>query len=61
MKIFDNFSLFPGLIPTKSKYEITAAGTLKGVPIALCGVQCIDSTTKAIINLGLISSYNIQV
>ena len=45
IKLFDNFSLFSGFIPNKSKRGI---GALKGVSKALGGMKYIDRTTEAI-------------
>ena len=42
MKVFDIFSLFSGLKPNKSKFEVAGIGALKGVKLALCGNKCID-------------------
>ena len=38
MNIFDTFSTFSGLKPSKSKCEIAGIGALKGVQVALCGM-----------------------
>ena len=40
------FSLVSGLKPNEAKCEITGIGVLKGVSLALCGMDCIDLTTK---------------
>ena len=58
IKIFDTFSMFSGLKPNKSKCEIAGIGALKGVQVALCGMECIDLTNKAIKILGVCYSYN---
>ena len=42
MKTFDIFSAFPGLKPNKSKCEIVGLGALRGVKLALCGMECTD-------------------
>ena len=39
---FHIFSSFFGLRPNLSKCEIAGIGVLKGVKVALCGVQCVD-------------------
>ena len=36
------FSRFSGLRPTLSKCEIAGIGVLKGVKVAVCGIQCVD-------------------
>ena len=41
MKTLDIFSTFSGLKP-KSKCEIAGLVALKGVKLALCGMECID-------------------
>ena len=42
MKTFDIFSTFCGLNPNRSKCKIAGLGALKGVKLALSGVECID-------------------
>ena len=42
MKTVDIFSIFSGLKPNKSKCEVAGLGALKGVKIALCGIECTD-------------------
>ena len=42
MKTVDIFSIFSGLKPNKSKCEVAGLGALKGVKIALCGMECTD-------------------
>ena len=56
--VFRNFSLFSGLKPNKSKCEIEGIGVLKGVQVALCGMQCIDLNESTIKILGIHYSYN---
>ena len=46
--VFRNFSLFSGLKPNKSKCEIAGIGVLKGVQVALCGMQCINLNENTI-------------
>ena len=46
MKAFDRFSLFSGLRPSKSKCEVAVIEALKGISLALCGMNCIDWTNK---------------
>ena len=52
------FSLISGLKPNEAKCEIVGIGVLKGVPLALCGMDCIDLTKKTIKVLGIHFSYN---
>ena len=55
---FHKFSLVSGLKPNEAKCEIAGIGVLKGVPLALCGMDCIDLTKKTIKVLGIHFSYN---
>ena len=48
MKSFHKFSLANGLKPNEAKCEIAYPGVLKGVSLALCGMDCIDLTKKTI-------------
>ena len=61
IKVFEQFSLFSGLKPNKSKCEVAGIGALKGVSVALCGMEFIDLTTKTIKILGIHFSYNNNV
>ena len=61
IKVFEQFSLFSGLKPNKSKCEVAGIGALKGVSVALCRMECIDLTTKTIKILGIHFSYNNNV
>ena len=54
LKTFNKFSKFSGLKPNKNKCEIAGIGGLKGVNVALCGMECIDLTTNAIKILGVL-------
>ena len=58
MKIFHFSSTFSGLKPNKSKCEISGLGALKGVKLALCGMECIDLMFNAIKILGVYYSYD---
>ena len=52
MKVFNRFSLFPGLKPNQSKCEISdTMALLKGVSPAPCGLECIDLTNKPLKSL----------
>ena len=48
MKAFHKFSLVFGLKPNEAKCEIAGIEVLKGVSLALCGMDCIDLTKKPI-------------
>ena len=58
---FKNFSLFSGLKPNLDKCEVAGIGLLKGVKMAVCGMNCIDLTKETIKILGVHFSYNSQV
>ena len=55
---FHIFSSFPGLKPNLSKCEIAGIGVLKGVKVAVCGIQCVDLVLDTIKILGTHFSYN---
>ena len=61
VKAFTLFSSFSGLKPTLSKCEIWGLGPLKGVEMAVCGMQSVDLTRDAIKILGIYFSYNINL
>ena len=61
MNIFDTFSIYTGLKPNKSKCEIAGIGVLKGVPVELCGMKCIDLTKNSVKILGIHFSYNKKI
>ena len=61
VKSFTSFSSFSGLKPNFSKCEICGLGPLKGVEIAVCGMQTVDLTKDAIKILGIYFSYNINL
>ena len=42
IEVFDKFSKVSVLKPKTSKCEIAGIGDLKGVNVALCGMQCIN-------------------
>ena len=56
MNALDKFSLASGSKPNEAKCEIAGIGILKGVLLALCGMDCIDLTKKTI--LGIYFSYD---
>ena len=58
MKTFKLFSKFSGLKPNILKCEVAGIDSLKGVKIAVCDIECINLTTKAIKILGVHFSYN---
>ena len=41
MNVFDSFSIYSGLKPSKPKCDIAGIGILKGVSMELCGMECI--------------------
>ena len=49
---FHIFSRFSGLRTNLSKCEIASIGVLKGVKVAVCGIQCVDLVLDAIKILG---------
>ena len=55
---FNEFSIFSGLKPNLSKCEIAGIGALKGVKVALCGMQCINLKEETLKILGIHFSYN---
>ena len=55
---FHKFSLVSGLKPNEAKCEIAGIGVLKGVSLALCGMDYIDLTKKTTKVLGIHFSYN---
>ena len=61
MNIFDIFSTFSGLKPSKSKCEIVRIGALKGVQVALCGMRCIDLVSDIVKILGIYYSYKDKI
>ena len=61
VKIFTLFPFFSGLKPIFSKCEICGLGPLKGVEMAVCGMQTVDLTKDAIKILGICFSYNINL
>ena len=61
VKTFTLFSFFSDLKPNISKCEICGLGPLKGVEMAVCGMQSVDLTRDAIKILGVYFSYNINL
>ena len=55
------FSFFSGLKPNISKCEICGLGPLKGLEIAVCGMQSVDLTRDAIKILSIYFSYTINL
>ena len=55
---FHIFSCFSGLRPNLSKGEIAGIGVLKGVKVAVCGIQCEDLVLDTIKILGTHFSYD---
>ena len=58
MKTFDIFSIFSGFKTNKSKCEIAGSIALKGLKLALCGMECIDLMFNAIEILGAYYLYD---
>ena len=58
MKTFDIFSTFSGLKPNESKCKIAGLGALKGVTLALCGMECMDLMFNANKILGVYYLYD---
>ena len=58
IQIFEHFSIFSGLKPNKSRYEIADIGVLKEVQMTLCCVECVNLKTNAIKTQGIHFSYN---
>ena len=58
MNAFNKFSFVSSLKPNEAKCEIAGIGVLKGVSLALCGMNYIDITKKTIKILGIHFSYN---
>ena len=58
LEAFHAFSFFSGLKPNKSKCEIAGIGLLKGVNVALCGMECVNREKDTIKILGIHYSYN---
>ena len=52
------FSSFLGLKPNLSKFEISAIGALKGVTVAVCGINCFDLIKECFEIPGIYYSYN---
>ena len=57
MNAFDKFSLVSGLKPNEAKSEKAGIGVLKGVSLALCGMDSIGLTKKTMKILGIHFSY----
>ena len=58
LEAFHACSFFSGLKPNKSKCEIAGIGLLKGVNVALCGMECVNLENDTIKILGIHYSYN---
>ena len=61
VKTFTLFSFFSGLKPNISKCEVCGLGPLKGVEMAVSGMQSVDLTRDALKILGVYFSYNINL
>ena len=58
LETFHAFSFFSGLKSNKSKCEIAGIGLLKGVTVALGGMECVNLEKDTIKILGIHYSYN---
>ena len=58
IQIFEHFSIFSVLKPNKSKCEIASICVLKGVQMALCGMECVNLNNNTIQIQGIHFSYN---
>ena len=58
MNNFNIMSQFSGLKINKSKCEVAGIRVMKGVKVALCGVECVNLLTNAIKILAIYFSYN---
>ena len=58
IKTSDVYSLFSGLKPIKSKYEIASLVALKGVKLAICEMACLDLMLNTIRILGVCYSFD---
>ena len=58
MQSFDIFSTFSEVNANKSKCEIAGSGALKGIELALCGIECTVMIFNVIKILGVYYSYN---
>ena len=58
LKVFDNSPKIFGLKLNKKKSEIAGIGTLKGVRVALCSMQCIIINEETVKILGINFSHN---
>ena len=61
MKLFDEFSLFSGLRPNKSKREVADIDVLKGLKVALCEMESTNVTSESMKILRIQFSYNKQI
>ena len=55
---FDIISHFSGLKINKSRCEVAGIGVMKGIKVALCGVESVNLLTSAFKILGIYFSYN---
>ena len=61
MKVYDKLSLFSGPRPDKRKCEVAGIVLLKGVKMALYGINNIKLTSDSIKILGILFSFNKQI
>ena len=58
IRILEYFSIFSGLKPIETKCEKAGIGVLKGVQMALCGMECVNVKNYTIKILGIHFSHN---
>ena len=61
VEILNTFSLFPGLKPYLTKWEIARIRARKGVQVTVCGMRCIDLCNEAFKNFGTYFSYSRKI
>ena len=61
MKVYDKLSLFSGPRPDKRKCEVAGIVVLKGVKMALYGINNIKLTSDSIKILRILFSFNKQI
>ena len=58
IETFGCFSHFSGLEINKTKCKIAGIGVLKGVKLALCGIECVNFSNDVIKVPGICSHYD---
>ena len=59
--MIDYFSNYSGLKSNISKYEIAGIGTLKGIPVAVCGLKSVALTSDTVRILGVHFTYSKEI